>query len=142
MTFQCDAFAREAFQNDCPTAGRIPVSHGHGWSRPARRWPADETDTEREARIHAERVKLGILAPDEPKPAEGEAPGATIAGGAAPVLPPESADFEAAAYGALALDLAALHTSAWLDQEIARQFRILDDEDDAAVLLLAIAVLH
>lgn len=91
-----------------------------------------ETDDARKARIHAERVKLGILPPDPPEPAAYEPAGATIEGVPATLVLPDPG---------LAVDLAGLYAGAWLDQEIKRFFELQDD-DDAAVLLLAIAALH
>jgi len=114
-------------------------TYSGGWSRALR----DESETERKARIHAERVKLGIIEPAPEKPAAFESPGATIEARAATLLlPPEAAGFDPALYDALALDLATLHTGAYLDELIRRNFQILDDEEDAAVLMLALAVLH
>lgn len=103
-----------------------------GWARGKGAFWRGETDSAREARIKAERVKLGIIEPDPPETTEGEAAGATIEGVPATLVSPEAPDYDQAAA------LAEMYTSAWLDQEIARFFREQDD-DDAAVLLLAIA---
>lgn len=122
--------------------GAEPVTEtpSGGWERQEshsssnkRRHPFhDETDSEREARIYAERVRLGIIEPDPPKPAAVEAADATIERVPATLLSPDPG---------LAVDLAGLYAGAWLDQEIRRHFELQDD-DDAAVLLLAIAALH
>jgi len=104
-------------------------------SRRETEWAREESASAREARIHAERVRMGILPPDEQKPAALEAADATIEGVPSPLLPSETLD------PALAEALAEMVTSAYLDAEITRFFA-LQDEDDAAVLLLAIATLH
>lgn len=91
-----------------------------------------EGETDREARIHADRIRLGIIARDPVPPAAYEPAGATIEGVPATLVLPDPA---------LAVDLAGLYAGAWLDQEIRRHFELQDD-DDAAVLLLAIAAIH
>ena len=97
-----------------------------GWAR------REESDTERRARIKAERIRLGILPAEPSEPSEAtavEAAGAAIGGVPATLLLPDPG---------LAVDLAEVYAGAWLDQEIKRHFELQDD-DDAAVLLLAIA---
>ncbi|MGH8758329.1 MAG: hypothetical protein ACREVW_02255 [Burkholderiales bacterium] len=111
-----------------------------GWARGKRGAVREESDAERTARIHAERVRMGILPPDPEIPAALERAGGTIAGGAATPLSPQARGFDTGA--ALAEELAKLHTSAYLDMEIARHFRILEDEEDAALLMVAIALVH
>lgn len=103
-----------------------------GWGRTGRAAPFEtESDEARKARIHAERVKLGILPPDPPETTEGEAADGEISGVPATLVLPDPG---------LAVDPAGLYAGAWLDQEIKRFFELQDD-DDAAVLLLAIAAL-
>lgn len=57
-------------------AAALPAASG-GWAR-ARR---EETDDARLARIHAERVRMGILPPDPEIPTALERAGGAIAGG-------------------------------------------------------------
>lgn len=135
-----------------------------GWFRkPKARFPG-ETESEREARIKAERVQMGILPPD-PAPyiesdtepyIESDTAGDIKADAARPesalsspyslaahLLPEDLAGLEA---------LAARAAQLTIDQEIAIWLRLaeerrlhaewLRDEDDAAVLMIAISTLH
>lgn len=123
------SFLAGASASDAPPA----ETPSGGW---ARRWPREEAPSEREARVKRERVRLGIIEPDTAAPAALEALGEAIAGGAATSVTPQASQAEGAA---LAEELARLHTGAWLDREIKRHFRILDDEEEAALLMLAIS---
>lgn len=107
----------------------VPETFSGGWARAFR----DETGTEREARIHADRIRLGIIEPDAESPV-----GAALVA----ALPSDTGQPQGLPlHPDLAEMLAELHTSAYLDAEIARHF-LLQDEDDAAVLLIAVATLH
>lgn len=112
-------------------------TYSGGWGRAFR----DETDAAREARIKAERVRLGIIEPDPPDPTAVEAPGREIAGGGVTSVSPRPSGFAADALdSALALECAALHTGAYLDAEIARHFRLLEAEDDEEALFAILAL--
>jgi hypothetical protein len=128
-----------------------------GWHR--RHFRGDyETEAQRRDRIKAERIQMGILPPD-PAPEPG------LQGQAAPLLEGESVRIPAEAGTTYSLgahllpeDLAGLEALAAraaelaVDEEIALWLRLaeqrrlyaewLRDEDDAAVLLLAIATIH
>lgn len=123
---------------DLGAAVAAAETYSGGWGRPARRWPAEETETERKVRIHAERVKLGIIEPDPVKPAAVERAGAEISAVPATLLWPESPD------PGLALDLAELYTGAYLDEEIRRHFALqdLDDEEAMFAILAVVETLH
>lgn len=103
-----------------------------GWFRkPKPRFPG-ETDSERDARI-----RMGILPPDDAPDSQPDAPGLST------TLSEDLAGLEA---------LAARAAQLTIDEEIAMWLRLdqqrrlheawLRDEDDAAVLMLAIATLH
>lgn len=64
--FQCNGFQENAFQNDCTAEA---LSGGWRPSHGPRHWPREESDDAREARIRAERVRMGILPPDPAPPA-------------------------------------------------------------------------
>lgn len=149
----------------------VPVAEtpSGGWARktptltvPRSKQGREETETEREARIKAERIRMGIL-PAEPAPDmqpdgpglstglsttdhigdAGNMVGAPLYTLAAHLLPGDLAGLEA---------LAARAAQLTIDQEIALWLRLeeqrrlheawLRDEDDAAVLMLAIATIH
>ena len=120
------------------------------------RWPGEETRIDREARIKADRIRMGILPPDlvpldatpPTPPSEGGARGGAINRHepyslTAHLLPEDLAGLEA---------LAARAAQLTMDQEIALWLKLdqqrrlheawLRDEDDAAVLMLAIATIH
>jgi hypothetical protein len=111
-----------------------------------------ETQAEREARIHAERIRMGIIPPDPAPDMQPDAPGLSTtlstvgdiasAGNMVPyslaayLLPEDLAGLEA---------LAAKAAQLTVDQEIALWLRLQEqrrEEDDAAVLLLAMATIH
>jgi hypothetical protein len=118
----------------------------------------DETETEREARIKAERVRMGIIPPDPDAIDTTHSINSHTAGGssieeevrhlppfhlAAHLLPEDLAGLEALAARAAQLTIDE-EIRAWL--LLAEQQRLnaewLRDEDDAAVLMLAIATIH
>jgi hypothetical protein len=123
-----------------------------GWRRKA--WNPGETETDRDVRIKADRIRMGILPPD---PSETDASGITgdttdhIANAGnmvgpslgAYLLPEDLAGLEALAARAAELTIDA-EIAMWM--RLAEQRRLhaewLRDEDDAAVLLLAIATIH
>jgi hypothetical protein len=137
---------------DIVVAPPVAETPSGGWSR--RPGPfRTETDTDREARIKAERVRMGILPPD-PAPDSGSEsvssvlpvsirPNEQSVSLAAHLLPEDLAGLEA---------LAARAAQLTMDQEIALWLKLgeqrrlheewLRDEDDAAVLMLAIATIH
>jgi hypothetical protein len=138
-------------------------------------WPGEETESQRAARIHAERVRMGILPPDPgPLPSinsdtTGSITNSDIAGAGnmapesetvsirgvqgGPPGPPGSETVFRSGLAAHLLpgDLAGLEAlvaraaELTVDAEIALWLRHeawLRDEDDAAVLMLAIATIH
>jgi hypothetical protein len=135
-------------------APEAEAENSGGWRRKA--WNPGETDTDREARIRAERMRMGILPPDPAPDMQPDALGSDTS-----VLPvsirPNEQSVSLAAH-LLPEDLAGLEALAaraaqlTMDQEIAMWLRLqeqrrlheewLRDEDDTAVLLLAIATIH
>lgn len=148
-----------------PVAAETPSG---GW-RPGplsrRPWPREESDEAREARIKAERVRMGILPPDDiNSDTTGDMKAApalattlsTVGTGsgaesvrsstyslAAHLLPEDLAGLEALAARAAQLSIDE-EITAWLGlQRLEEQRRLYErDEDDAAVLMLAIATIH
>jgi hypothetical protein len=126
-----------------------------GWVRRHQHPPfRGETETERQARIKGERIRMGILPPDPPEIDAGDINTDTtdhIANGGNMVgpslmgylLPEDLAGLEALAARAAELTIDA-EIAMWM--RLAEQRRLRDewlrDEDDAAVLLLAIATIH
>jgi hypothetical protein len=132
-----------------------------GWFREPKARFRHETDADRDARIKDERVRMGILPPDPAPELQRDGLGLSttlstveddrFAGAgnmvpyrlAAHLLPEDLAGLEA---------LAARAAELTVDQEIAMWLRLeeqrrlheawLRDEDDAAVLMLAIATIH
>lgn len=154
--FQCDAFQQSAFQNDCAAAAVAETPSG-GWFREPKPRFRGETETERDARINAERVRMGILPPDPAPDLQPAAPGLSTVGTGSGAESVRSSTYSLAAH-LLPEDLAGLEALAaraaqlTIDKEIAMWLRLaeqrrlheawLRDEDDAAVLMLAIATVH
>lgn len=134
---------------ETPSGGWVP----RPLSRRPGHWPREESDEAREARINGERVRMGILPPD---PVYTESDAAHIESDstresvrsstyslAAHLLPEDLAGLEALA--ARAAQLTVDHEIAlWLRLDEQRRLHEawLRDEDDAAVLMLAIATVH
>jgi hypothetical protein len=156
VAFQCDAFQQSAFQNDCAAAAEA-LSGGWRPRLPSLRpghWPRHESDEAREARIKDERVRMGILPTDPvPEPALDVRTAPVEARDdrrlpdpyrlAAHLLPEDLAGLEALAARAAELTIDA-EIALWLRLEEQRRLHEawLRDEDDAAVLMLAIATIH
>lgn len=121
-----------------------------------------ETESQREARIKADRIRMGIIPPDPPDAIHSISSDTTsdIAGAGNMVPPRSQLPLGPLGLGAYLLpeDLAGLEALAaraaelTMEAEIAMWLRLdqqrrlheawLRDEDDAAVLLLAIATIH
>ena len=133
-----------------------------GWRRRAGHSFREETQTDRQARIHAERIRLGILPPEPSDPdadttrsihgdtARGLSTGLSTGLPTAPpyslagyLLPEDLAGLEALAARAAELSMDA-EIALWLRLDEQRRLHEawLRDEDDAAVLMLAIATIH
>jgi hypothetical protein len=99
-----------------------------GW----RRFQSDlETQSEREARIKAERIRMGILPPDPEAPPAAESPPPSPTPGGATVKQDRRV-----ADPFLPFELARLQTAAYLDAKIARD---LDEQDALRAIRAALA---
>lgn len=149
MAFDCDAFQQSAFQNDCGAAPPPAETPSGGWGRKRHTPFRDETENDREARIKAERVRMGILEeagdlrPEagarEAEAAEGRPRGSgsslqpTAYSLQSHLLPEDLAGLDALAARAVALTI---------DEELRRYFRMQDDEDESVLLIALAATLH
>lgn len=137
------------------TAAPVAQTPSGGWFRePKPRFRA-ETDSHRELRIKAERIQMGIVPPDPPPDMQPDGLGlsttlSTVGAGqerpyslAAHLLPEDLAGLEALAARAAQLTMDQ-EIALWLKLDEQRQLHEawLRDEDDAAVLMLAIATIH
>lgn len=119
-----------------------------GWRPRLPRRPREESEEDRDARIHAERVQMGIIQAPERLIAPPLAPPSKGGEGAGGIklqeawTGPPPRDLAADIAEEAALRLAGLYTSAYIDAEIARHFREQDDDDEAVLLIAIAATLH
>lgn len=101
-----------------------------GWVPRRRPAPRYETDADREARIKAERVRMGIIEPDalplDAAPPWPSLPKGGVGGGAINRHEPRSAPGATEAEIDAAFERAGLHAASHLDKEIARYLTLIE----------------